>query len=60
MRGRRHGDRRGKGGRKEVGRWGRGAEKNRKGKKVKNRECLSPDEEVPSKTVILGFLWGTE
>lgn len=43
-----------------MGRWGRGAEKNRKGKKVKDRECLSPDEEVPSKTVILGFLWGTE
>lgn len=42
------------------GKVGRGAEKNRKGKKVKDRECLSPDEEVPSKTVILGFLWGTE
>lgn len=28
---------------------------------MKDRECLSPDEEVPSKTVILlGFLWGSE
>ena len=30
------------------------------GKKVEDKECLSPAEEVPSKTVILVFLWGTK
>lgn len=52
---------RGKG--EEGRRWEGGGEERRrigKAKKVKDRECLSPDEEVPSKTVILGFLWGTE